>query len=55
MALQAGKPPLDFTYLNEKKDVYIKAIHAGFEGDYEPMKEIFKIVLEQSILQNDDE
>lgn len=49
MALQAGKPPMDFTYLAEHMDVYIKAIHAGLD-DAEPMKQVFRRVLQQTVL-----
>jgi len=48
MALQAGMPLLDFTYMTEHKDEYIGAIHAGHSGDYEPMKRIFAIILKAS-------
>jgi cell filamentation protein len=44
MALQAGEPPLDFTYLTLHKDVYIRAIHAGLDN-IEPMKELFRKIL----------
>lgn len=47
MALQAGRPPLDFTYLAEHKDEYIQAIHAGLDN-IEPMKDLFMRVLQQS-------
>jgi cell filamentation protein len=46
MALQAGKPPLDFTYLTLHKDEYVQAIHAGLDN-IEPMKELFRRVLQQ--------
>jgi hypothetical protein len=48
MALQAGKPPLDFTYLTEHMDEYIGAIHAGLDNA-EPMKGLFRRVLQQSV------
>lgn len=48
MALQAGKPPLDFTYLTEHMGEYIRAIHAGLDNA-EPMKELFRRVLQQSV------
>lgn len=51
MALQAGRPPLDFTYLSENKDAYFQAIQAGLENA-EPMKELFKRVLQQSASPN---
>jgi cell filamentation protein len=51
MVLQAGKPPLDFTYLTEHMDEYIQAIHAGLDNA-EPMKELFRRVLQQSVYEN---
>lgn len=45
MALQAGKPPLDFEYLVENKTEYIAAIHAGHAGNYEPMRQVFSQIL----------
>jgi len=48
MALQAGRPPLDFTYLTENKNEYIQAIHAGLDN-VEPMKDLFRRVLQQSV------
>ena len=47
MALQAGQPLLDFSYMDDNKDEYFSAIQAGLV-DYEPMKEIFKRVLRAS-------
>ncbi len=44
MALQAGMPPLDFEYISQHKNDYIRAIHAGHAGNYEPMKSIFSKV-----------
>lgn len=44
MALQAGRPPLDFTYLTGHKDEYVQAIHAGLDN-IEPMKVLFRRVL----------
>jgi cell filamentation protein len=48
MALQAGKPLLDFTMLNEDKDAYVAAIQAGMD-DVEPMKDLFRRVLLESL------
>ncbi len=48
MALQAGMPLLNFTYLAEHQDEYIAAIHQGHGGDYEPMKLVFSEVLKAS-------
>lgn len=53
MALQAGKPPLDFTYLSENKIEYIQAIHTGLDN-VDPMKALFRRVLQQSVLTNDN-
>lgn len=47
MALQAGEPVLDFSYLDEHKNEYFAAIQAGL-GDHEPMKAMFKQVLHVS-------
>ena len=49
MALQAGMPLLDFTYITKNQDLYISAIHKGHAGDYEPMKLIFYEVLKASM------
>jgi cell filamentation protein len=51
MALQAGKPLLDFTYMILHKDEYIRAIHAGLDN-IAPMKELFRRVLQQGALPN---
>ena len=53
MALQADMPVLDFELLEENKERYIAAIHAGHGGDYEPMKVILSQVLDFSLRQND--
>ena len=47
MALQAGQPVLDFTYMDKNKIEYFTAIQAGLDND-EPMKEIFRQVLRVS-------
>lgn len=44
MAMQAGKPELDFSYWDNNKSDYFTAIQAGLD-DYEPMKKIVKQVL----------
>jgi cell filamentation protein len=54
MAMQANKPPLNFTNIDQTKNEkgfhqYIMAIHAGVSGNYEPIKEIFRTLLEQSM------
>lgn len=45
MALQAGKNELDFSYWDEQREEYFKAIQAGLACDYEPMKALVKQVL----------
>lgn len=52
MALQAGMPLLDFTYMSEHEDEYISAIHQGHAGDYEPMKRVFSEVLRASMIED---
>jgi cell filamentation protein len=50
MGLQAGLPPLDFDYMITRgKKEYIRAIHAGFQGNYEPMLKIFKSVIRRTL------
>lgn len=53
MAMQAGYPPLNYAAIDQIENPdgfsrYIAAIHAGLKGDYEPMRQIFKKLLEQS-------
>lgn len=38
MAVQAGHQPLDYSEWDTRKADYIAAIHAGFSGNYTPMK-----------------
>ena len=47
MALQAGQPLLDFSYIDNNKDKYILAIQAGLDNG-QPMKDIFRQVLYDS-------
>lgn len=47
MALQAGQPLLDFTYLDEHKAAYFVAVQAELDN-YEPMKEMFRQALRVS-------
>lgn len=47
MALQAGQPILDFSYMDEFKNEYFSAIQAGLDND-EPMKAVFRQVLRAS-------
>jgi len=44
MALQAGRPVLDFSWLDDNKAEYFAAIQAGLDNA-EPMKTVFKQVL----------
>lgn len=53
MASQAGYPMLNFSPIDKTKTLegfnrYIEAIHAGFSGSYEPIKKVFKRILEMS-------
>jgi len=46
MALQAGLPPLDFSSMEGRgKRRYIAAIHAALGRDYEPMEDIFRVLI----------
>lgn len=50
MALQARKPPLDFSLIDQTInpqgfEKYIAAIHEGHAGNYKPMQDIFLMVL----------
>jgi len=47
MALQAGQPILDFTYMDSNKNDYFAAIQSGLDNS-EPMKEMFRRVLPES-------
>lgn len=44
MALQAGEPLLDFSYIDNNKELYFSAVQAGLDND-EPMKNVFRQVL----------
>ena len=46
MAVQAGHQPLDYSAWDARKDEYIAAIHAGFSGNYAPMKALVAEALE---------
>lgn len=53
MAMQANRPSINFSGIdkteNEKGfEQYIRAIHTGVGGDYKPIQDIFKKLLEQS-------
>lgn len=49
MALQAGLPPLDFSPIEKgkKKQDYFRAIRSGWDKNYEPMKDIFREIIEK--------
>jgi cell filamentation protein len=47
MALQAGKPALDFSCLDKNKQQYFSAIQTG-SSNYKPMKSLFRQVLQES-------
>ena len=50
MALQAALPPLDFSGITgKKKKEYIEAIHAGFQGNHEPMEKLFESVIRTTL------
>ncbi len=48
MALQAGMPPLDFSWMVEHRDEYFAAIQQGHAGNYGPINGIFSLVLQAS-------
>ncbi len=47
MAMQDGKPALDFSPLDKDKSRYVSAIQVGLT-DYRPMKDLFRQVLRDS-------
>lgn len=50
MALQAGRPPLDFTAIvGKKKKDYIVAVQAGMDRKYKPMEMIFESVIRKTL------
>ena len=53
MAMQAGKPELDFSAWDKQKERYFSAIQAGLD-DFEPMKVLVKQVL-PGAWKNEDE
>ncbi|WP_029133218.1 Fic/DOC family protein [Sedimenticola selenatireducens] len=53
MAMQAGKPELDFSLWDEQKERYFSAIRAGLDN-YEPMKELVRQVLRDASRNADD-
>jgi hypothetical protein len=48
MALQADKPELDFSALDEQRQNYFVAIQAGMDCNYAPLMALFKQVLRDS-------
>ena len=48
MALQAGKPELDFSSWDAERDSYFAAIQQGLDCNYEPMKQLVRQVLHES-------
>ena len=51
MALQAGLPILDFSDIQGKgRDSYFKAVQEGMKRNYKPMEEVFRGVIETSVL-----
>lgn len=50
MALQADLPPLDFSEMaGARKEEYFAAVRAGLDRAYNPMKELFSAVIENSL------
>lgn len=54
MAMQASRPPLNYAAIDQIEnpegfEAYILAIHAGLGGEYEPIRQIFKELLKQSV------
>ncbi len=54
MVLQARKAPLNYSSIDQTKnmagfDKYIESIHAGVEGNYDPIKRIFMKLIEEFI------
>ncbi len=48
MAAQAGLPPLTFKIIERsKRKQYIAAVQASLNKNYEPMKEIFRLIVKQ--------
>jgi cell filamentation protein len=49
MALQAGLPILEFSeMIGPRREEYFAAVRAGLDRNYQPMKEIFRDVIERS-------
>lgn len=55
MGLQAGLPPFDFSHIEgESRQHYFAAVQFGMSRNYEPMKAVFKRVLEDSLYKGKD-
>ena len=51
MALQAGLPILEFgEIVDVRKEEYFAAVRAGLDRNYQPMKRLFKDVIERSLI-----
>ena len=51
MTLQAGLPILDFSDIQGKRrKIYFKAVQQGLARNYKPMEEVFKRIIEKSVL-----
>ena len=53
MALQAGQPLLDFSFMDVNREAYFLAVREGLDNA-EPMKEVFRQVLRASQLNEDE-
>ncbi|MCD4813943.1 Fic family protein [bacterium] len=49
MAMQANLPPLVFRKLSQNKPRYHRAIQAGLDRNYKPMKKLFVMIIEDSL------
>lgn len=54
MSMQAKKPPLNYAAIDQTEnqqgfEQYILAIHAGLDGNYKPIRGVFRMLLEQSL------
>lgn len=51
MALQAGLPILEFSEIVDvRKEEYFTAVRAGLDRNYQPMKRLFKDIIERSLI-----
>lgn len=50
MAFQSGLPPLDFGAIRgQKRKEYFRAVQAGLDRNYEPMKKVFSDVIGKTL------